>query len=1332
MMKKHLLLLFTLLLAGLTSMAQLVITEINYNDPSGGGTGDSLEYIEIYNSGTGSVDMTAYMLRSGLTFTFPSTILPASSYLVIARNMNAVQNFYGISGVLQWDAGQSLSNQGEAIVLADADTLTLDSVRFFNTTPWPAAANGTGASMMLCDPSLDNNTGVNWIAASPVNAQIFGLVNGITLFGTPGNGCIQNPPYVPVFATFPYTDSFDSTWIIGDGFRDVPNQHWKNTPVTGNASWRRNDDGISAAWTNAATGTYAPGGADGSLNSARFHSSGAGAGIQGSLDLYIDLSSPENKQLSFRMFNTNGGDSLAVWVSADNGLSFSFLQKFSTTAGWELKKIELGVVASATTIIRFRATGAAGNTTDIGLDQVRIQPALPDVGVSQITQPQSGCDIPANTDLILEISNFGFMAVDSIPVVTPNGTFYITDTLQPGSSILLNAGPVTIPSGTTWMLTAYTMLPLDSTFTNDTLHAAINNNAAINTFPFLETFETGNTVYFTLAANTNSLSSIESGIGQTGSTGVRLTGNQAGTWPGGSSTTTTPELAYSYTDHIASVSSSCMVDATSLTHPELSLDLRQTFSTGPAYCFFRVTINDTVVLTSVNGISAFNPVTQTNDPFVNQKFDLAAYAGTMFKVSFEASAKYNNATGQNGFGDNVILDNILIREKPAQDVGVIEIISPANGCGLGSNEDVVIKIKNFGTATANSFAATVTVGTGLSFPQFVGPILPGDTAVATFSGYDFSAIGPHEIVASTHLTGDLETFNDSLTKIVTNAPLVNTFPHLQDFESPLHGWSAVAVTGTNDWTEGMPAKANLNTTHSGMNCWVTGLTANYSNASESYVMSSCFDLTTTVNPVLSVWLNIRTQNNQDAMILEYTTDGVLWTKITGDAGFYNNNSNQGNLPAPKWSGISNGWTQYQTTIFDLAGLSDVKFRFRFVTNATTNNEGIAIDDFQIFEAQPELSISQVFSPVSGCNSATSEIVEVMVTNNGMATAYNPPVSYQVDNGTWVHETVNDSIPAGVDYLYTFSTQAAFSGAGAHTLTLVTALSADMDHTNDTLVMTINKLGNFSTPPAVVFDFETNVYADYLAFNAGANAAVFVDPAAGVMGGTGVVMTGKLAGTWPGGSSTSTTAAEAFSYTDHIGCIFTCDVYLPAGQLWALTLDLQQSYSTGPAYSWFRVMANNTVWVPEFFTGDTTFNPASENSDPFTNHLFYLSSFTSPLRLSLESSNKYDAANSQNGVGDNARVDNVGIIFLTGTPESVEIPLLVYPNPASDVLYLQYPELQENARLQLFTMEGQLLQEYDFSSTHQSVVDIHSLPNGVYTLRLVSETGTRTVRFVKNR
>ncbi|MBL0101102.1 MAG: lamin tail domain-containing protein [Saprospiraceae bacterium] len=61
------------------SYAQIVVTEISYNPPEGGT--DSLEYIEIYNSGVSAVNMNNYKFTKGVSFTFPDTSsAPASIY----------------------------------------------------------------------------------------------------------------------------------------------------------------------------------------------------------------------------------------------------------------------------------------------------------------------------------------------------------------------------------------------------------------------------------------------------------------------------------------------------------------------------------------------------------------------------------------------------------------------------------------------------------------------------------------------------------------------------------------------------------------------------------------------------------------------------------------------------------------------------------------------------------------------------------------------------------------------------------------------------------------------------------------------------------------------------------------------------------------------------------------------------------------------------------------------------------------------------------------------------------------------------------------------------
>src|SRR5688572_23275483 len=61
----------------------------------------------------------------------------------------------------------------------------------------------------------------------------------------------------PAYASLPYNESFETAWASVCDVKDVPNNYWRNSPATGNNSWRRNDDPVSAKWASAG-GTYSP------------------------------------------------------------------------------------------------------------------------------------------------------------------------------------------------------------------------------------------------------------------------------------------------------------------------------------------------------------------------------------------------------------------------------------------------------------------------------------------------------------------------------------------------------------------------------------------------------------------------------------------------------------------------------------------------------------------------------------------------------------------------------------------------------------------------------------------------------------------------------------------------------------------------------------------------------------------------------------------------------------------------------------------------------------------------------------------------------------------
>lgn len=175
----------------------------------------------------------------------------------------------------------------------------------------------------------------------------------------------------PVFRALPYYESFEANWVNGCSVNDIPNASWKNTPFTGNNSWRRNDDGATASWTTPANGSYSPTASDGNF-SARFHSANAAANATGDLDVYIDCSGGTTSlnRLRFDAINQTATDTLAIFLSTNGGTSFTRLDSVMTPFLWRTKTIFFNS-NSATTIIRFRGYSDLGNS-DFGLDNVQI------------------------------------------------------------------------------------------------------------------------------------------------------------------------------------------------------------------------------------------------------------------------------------------------------------------------------------------------------------------------------------------------------------------------------------------------------------------------------------------------------------------------------------------------------------------------------------------------------------------------------------------------------------------------------------------------------------------------------------------------------------------------------------------------------------------------------------------------------------------------------------------------------------------------------------------------------------------------------------------------
>ncbi|MES2386860.1 MAG: BNR-repeat neuraminidase N-terminal domain-containing protein, partial [Bacteroidota bacterium] len=195
------------------------------------------------------------------------------------------------------------------------------------------------------------------------------------------NTLALNPSVGPVYATLPFTESFENTWTSKCATRELPGANWSQAKWSGDASWRRNDDGAAGGWTYPTDHPYTPSASDGSY-SARLHSNFDGSGsVTGSdLRLYLNFSnpsaSPVNRQLTFDYINPDlvgfdeNWDELTVSVSTDGGANFNELDTYDTENSWSTKTLSLLGYNTANFVIRFTATDDEFGLSDIGIDNI--------------------------------------------------------------------------------------------------------------------------------------------------------------------------------------------------------------------------------------------------------------------------------------------------------------------------------------------------------------------------------------------------------------------------------------------------------------------------------------------------------------------------------------------------------------------------------------------------------------------------------------------------------------------------------------------------------------------------------------------------------------------------------------------------------------------------------------------------------------------------------------------------------------------------------------------------------------------------------------------------
>jgi PKD repeat protein len=216
-----------------------------------------------------------------------------------------------------------------------------------------------------------------------------------------------------------------------------------------------------------------------------------------------------------------------------------------------------------------------------------------------------------------------------------------------------------------------------------------------------ENFESGISSDFVLSYNSRAKANIDTRAAASGSVyGLHFQGYPlTGGWSGGPSNTTPDQAWYANTDFHA-FADICSVDATGTDNVSLSFDLRQTYSSGNKFSWFRVMVNGEQV-EDINGITNFNPVTNT-DPFVNRTFDLSDFGNSRFTISLQSACYFSDkfyAEGDNAFVDNILVSNTTsVSEESYTMAGALTYPNPVSGIlnfsARGAGEKISVEVLN--------------------------------------------------------------------------------------------------------------------------------------------------------------------------------------------------------------------------------------------------------------------------------------------------------------------------------------------------------------------------------------------------------------------------------------------------------------------------------------------------------------------------------------------------------------------------------------------------------------------------------------------------------------
>lgn len=758
-------------------------------------------------------------------------------------------------------------------------------------------------------------------------------------------------------------------------------------------------------------------------------------------------------------------------VEIFNGTTWVAVQKKITSTpnnGLASEKVTLDVTNLKNPNMRIRFRYAGFWPWFWGVDDVRFfAPPANDVGVSAILSPVGDCGLGTNSQVKVEITNFGSAAQTNIPVkykinnnATVSGNF--TGNLAPGTSTQFTF-PTTanLSAPGDYFTSAWTELPGEQIFAND----SIKNIKAKKGGAF-------NLVNFQGFLGTN-LSEIYEGwreaTSSTLANGTTSNWRQSTTQQTNSFGTVTAAL-----NLYNNLNREWIISPSFLVAPSAGLVFKTAVTNWQFPEPDAMGSDDSLkIMVSTNCgnswsiLAFFNKNSGLTNQLVEKIIPLTNYEGQEIKIGFY---------GTDGIVDDqedfdIHIDDIEVKILPDKDISVTTILGPVSGCGV-NNAFVFTNIRNTGTQPQTNFPICYTINGGNPICQnFTGTLNPNQAANFSFSpSATLSTPGDYIIKVYSSLSSDGNTSNDTIKNFsFQNLPLINSFPYFQSFETSNGGWIPNGVFPS--WALGTPNKTVIQGAGHGTRAYVTGGlgTSSATSDEKSYVESPCISFANLPNPMIEMRVWWHSEFGVDGALLQSSTDGGSTWQAVGRVGdnfnWYNIQpvSGLGSLTLANqrfaWSGGlgdnngSGGWVTVRNRLKGLGGNTNVKLRIAYGGNASNSGDGFAFDAIRIYE-QPNIDVAilNITRPAKlGCGLSDTTRITIQASNLGKNPITSCGFGYRTIGQPVAFETVSGlNIAMDSVFNYTFQSTSNFTTEGLYQLQAWVKIDGDNFSPNDSI------------------------------------------------------------------------------------------------------------------------------------------------------------------------------------------------------------------------------------------------------------------------------------------